>query len=42
MTEMLLEKLSGILERDLTGMEKAIVDWVVVQVEIENSKEVNA
>lgn len=42
MTEILNEKLSGILERDLTEMEKAIVEWVVIQVEIENSKEVNA
>jgi hypothetical protein len=36
-TEELTSKLAGILERDLSKMEEAIVDWVVVQFEIEES-----
>jgi hypothetical protein len=36
-TEELTSKLAEILERDLSKMEEAIVDWVVVQFEIEES-----
>jgi hypothetical protein len=36
-TEELTGKLAGILERDLSKMEEAIIDWVVVQFEIEES-----
>jgi hypothetical protein len=36
-TEELTGKLAEILERDLSKMEEAIVDWVVVQFEIEES-----
>jgi len=36
-TEELTSKLAGILERDLSKMEEAIIDWVVVQFEIEES-----
>jgi K+/H+ antiporter YhaU regulatory subunit KhtT len=36
-TEELANKLAEILERDLSKMEEAIVDWVVVQFEIEES-----
>ncbi len=36
-TEELTSKLAEILERDLSKMEEAIIDWVVVQFEIEES-----
>jgi len=36
-TEELTGKLAEILERDLSKMEEAIIDWVVVQFEIEES-----
>jgi hypothetical protein len=36
-TEELTKKLSEILERDLSKMEEVIVDWVVVQFQIEES-----
>jgi hypothetical protein len=36
-TEELTSKLAEILERDLSKMEEAIIDWVVVQFQIEES-----
>jgi hypothetical protein len=34
----LIERLSEVLERELTGLEQAIVDWVATQIRIENLK----
>jgi hypothetical protein len=36
LTEKLTKKLSEVLERDLTGIEKAIVDWTIIQVQFGN------
>lgn len=41
MKETLYARLSDVLERDLTGIEKAIIDWTIVQVEMEKLKESN-
>lgn len=41
LTEKLTKKLSEVLERDLTGVEKAIVDWTIIQVQLGNLEEDN-
>jgi len=41
MKEKLYARLSDVLERDLTRVEEAIIDWTIVQVEIEKMKESN-
>jgi FtsZ-binding cell division protein ZapB len=41
MKETLHARLTEILERDLTKVEEAIIDWTIVQVEIEKLKESN-
>jgi hypothetical protein len=41
LTEKLTKKLSEVLERDLTGVEKAIVDWTIIQVQYGNLEESN-
>jgi len=41
MKEKLYARLSDVLERDLTKVEEAIIDWTIVQVEIEKMKESN-
>ena len=41
LTEKLAKKLSEVLERELTGVEKAIVDWTIIQVQFGNLEEDN-
>jgi hypothetical protein len=41
LTEKLTKKLSDVLERELTGVEKAIVDWTIIQVQYGNLEESN-
>jgi hypothetical protein len=41
LTEKLTKKLSEVLERELTGVEKAIVDWTIIQLKYGNLEEDN-
>jgi hypothetical protein len=41
MKEKLFEKLSEILERDLTKVEEAIIDWTIIQVQYGNLEKDN-
>ena len=41
MKDKLIARLSEVLDRDLTGVEKAIVEWTIVHVTVENLRESN-